>query len=56
MVLGVAEVKVVGATGDEVAQVVQGSLENPIPVAGLATAGTRAVLVVATAFDDLGRR
>src|SRR5258706_4632568 len=56
VVLRVGESDVVGPPGHRVAQVMQGTGEDPVPRAGLTAERTRPMLVVATARDELRGR
>ena len=53
-VLGVGQVEVAGATGDEVAQVMEGPLEDPVPVGAVATTRTGPAPEVAAAPAEPG--
>jgi hypothetical protein len=53
-VLGVGQDEVAGPPGDEVAEVVEGPLEDPVTVGAVATSWARPPPIVAAAFTELG--
>jgi hypothetical protein len=53
-VLGVGQDEVAGPPGDEVAEVVEGPLEDAVPVGAVVTSWARPPPVVAAAFAEFG--
>jgi hypothetical protein len=57
IVLRVGQDEVAGTPGDEIAEVVEGTLEDPVPVSAVAAprAGTPAIIAAALAEFGLGQ-